>query len=477
MTRPAQGVLRLVATLLLLSISLSSDRTAISAQTKPPPAARPNVVLFVADDLSVTDIKPYGGKRVRTPNLDRLAVQSIRFDRAFAGSPTCVPSRAVLYTGLMPFRNGAHPNHSQCNEGVKSLAHYFQQLGYATAQAGKRHFNPASVFPFEIIKNSEAPEPGFENNPALRVDLNTAPVEAWLARAEKTRPFFLVVADHSPHVVWPDKTEYAPEEVDIPPNHVDTPDTRKARARYYTDITKMDRNVGSVLASLDKNGLSENTIFIFTADQGAQWPFAKWTVYDQGLRVPLLIRWPGAIKPGRATDALVSLADVVPTFVEAAGGRVPEELDGQSFLKVLRGQTNNHREYVFATHTGDRDWNRNPARAIRNHRYKLILNLAPEITYTTHMDLAKDHDGGREYWPSWEALAKTDRRAAAVIDRYRNHPREEFYDLATDPYEIHNLIGEAKHAGMIADLRARLAAWRKQQGDDKTGPEPSPAAK
>ena len=110
MTRPAQGVLRLAATLLLLSVSFSSDCTEISAQTKPLPAARPNVVLFVADDLSVTDINPYGGKRVRTPNLDRLAAQSIRFDRAFAGSPTCVPSRAVLYTGLMPFRNGAHPN-------------------------------------------------------------------------------------------------------------------------------------------------------------------------------------------------------------------------------------------------------------------------------------------------------------------------------------------------------------------------------
>ncbi len=448
---------------------------AARAQTPTNAPKRPNVVLFVADDLGVTDTGPYGAKRVRTPNLDRLAAQAIRFDRAFAASPTCVPSRAVLYTGLMPFRNGAHPNHSQCRDEVKSLAHYFQQLGYATALAGKRHFNPAPVFPFEIIEGSEVPEPGFESKPDLRVDLNTAPVAKWLAGADKAKPFFLVVADHSPHVVWPDKAEYMPEDVEIPPNHVDTPDTRRARARYYTDITQMDRNVGHVLASLEKNNLAENTIFIFTSDQGAQWPFAKWTVYDQGIRVPLLMRWPKAIKPGRATDALVSLADVVPTLIEAAGGKPPEGLDGQSFLKVLRSQTPSHREYIFATHTGDREWNRNPARAVRTNRYKFILNLAPEITYTTHMDLAKDHDGGREYWPSWEALAKTNQQAATVIDRYRNHPREEFYDLAIDPYEVQNLINDPKHAVIITDLRQRLAEWRKQQGDDKTGPDSAPA--
>jgi N-sulfoglucosamine sulfohydrolase len=475
----SNGILSLTRRLAILSSILlfsTAEDGLRQAQAKQRPNARPHIVLFVADDLAALDIGPYGAKRVRTPNLDRLAAQSLRFDRAFAGSPTCAPSRAVLYTGLMPFRNGAHPNHSQSREGVKSLAHYFGQLGYTTAQAGKKHFNPPSVFPFEIINGSEVPEPGFENNSNLRVDLNTAPVDRWLAGAGKAKPFFLVVDDHSPHVVWQDKAEYKPEEVEIPPGHIDTPDTRAARARYYTDITKMDRNVGQVMASLDKYGLSENTIFIFTSDQGPQWPFAKWTVYDAGIKVPLLIRWPGVIKPG-ATDALVSLADVVPTFVEAAGGRPAEGLDGESFLKVLHDPMKSHREYIFATHTGDREWNRNPARCIRSNRYKLIINLAPEIRYTTHIDLAKDHDGGREYWPSWDLLAKTDRRAAAVIDRYRNHPKEEFFDLLTDPFEIHNLIDDQKYADIVADMRARLNEWRRRQGDDKTGPDPATPAK
>jgi hypothetical protein len=117
MTRSSRAVLRLAATTLLPFLVFSvADRAVISAQTNSPSVARPNIVLFVADDLGVTDIGPYGAKRVRTPNLDRLAAQSMRFDRAYAGSPTCVPSRATLYTGLMPFRNGAHPNHSQSRE-------------------------------------------------------------------------------------------------------------------------------------------------------------------------------------------------------------------------------------------------------------------------------------------------------------------------------------------------------------------------
>ena len=230
------------------------------------------------------------------------------------------------------------------------------------AQAGKQHFNPKSVFPFERVANSETPEPGFEKNPGLRNDLNTTAVDGWLAGADKDKPFFLVVADHSPHVVWPDKAEYKPEEMDIPPNHIDTLEYRRARVRYYTDVTKMEMN-------------------------------------------------------------------------------------------------------------------RTPQRSVRTARYKYILNLSPEITYTTHIDKATDHDGGREYWPSWEAQARTDARAAAIIKRYHERPREELYDIIADPHETKNLVSDPKLASVLAELRAQLAAWRKQQGDDKTGPEPMPSKK
>lgn len=433
-------------------------------------AARPHFVLFVADDLTARDTGAYGSSRVRTPQLDALARESLRFDRAYAASPTCVPARAALYTALMPFRNGAHPNHSQCNEGVQSLAHYFAVAGYQVVQAGKRHFAPASVFPWGRIEDSEVPEPGFEKNPGLNTDLDVAAVDRWLAARRDARPLFLIVADHSPHVVWTERATFDPAEVEIPPDHIDTPDTRRARARYYTDIEKMDRNLGALLTSLRKHALWDQTAFLFTSDQGAQWAFSKWTLYDTGIRVPLLVRWPGKVRPGTHTDALVSHIDVVPTLLEGIGAPVPKDLDGRSFWGVLLGRTARHREVVFTTHTGDRQWNRSPARSIRTERYKLIHNLAPDIVYTTHMDLAKDHDGGREYWPSWDEAAKHDPFAAQVLNRYRHHPAEELYDLQLDPYEQRNLAADPRYSPVLAALRTQLASWRATQGDTVTGP-------
>jgi N-sulfoglucosamine sulfohydrolase len=234
-------------------------------------------------------------------------------------------------------------------------------------------------------------------------------------------------------VIWPDQATYTPEQVDIPSRHIDTRDTRQSRARYYTDITKMDSNIGHLLQSLDQHGLSHNTIVVFTSDQGPQWPFGKWSLYDYGIQAPMLVRWPGHIKAATRTGALVSLTDLLPTFVEIAGGKAPRDIDGRSFLPLLKGQQAEHRQTVFASHTGDRLMNRAPSRMLRTKRYKYILNLAPEITYTTHMDKAKDHDGGREYWPSWVEKAKTDPRAAQVLQRYHHRPAEELYDTEADP--------------------------------------------
>lgn len=282
--------------------------------------ARLNVVLFIADDLGVHDIQPYGAKVVRTPNLSKLATQSLLFQNAFATSPTCGPSRSSIFTGLMPIRHGGHGNHSGVKEGTKSIVQYLQPLGYKVAIAGKYHVGPESIFSFERVSGSNVVEPGHEKKPGLNYDLNMSVVETWLSVQKSSEPFMLVVADHSPHVVWPEKATYDPAKVDVPQKHIDTRETRASRARYYTDITKMDGNLGRLLASLDKNGLSQNTMVIFTADQGPQWPFAKWSLYDDGVHTPLMVRWPGTVSGGKKADAMVSLADVLPTIVEAVGG-------------------------------------------------------------------------------------------------------------------------------------------------------------
>lgn len=458
---------------ILTAFSLMFITSVIRAQQQPsqPTGDQVNIILFISDDLAKEDIGPYGNMVVRTPHIDRLAQESLLFTRAFASSPTCGPSRSTMFTGLMPFRHGAHGNHSGIKEGTKSLVHYLQPLGYRVAIAGKYHVGPEELFPFERVANTNVPEPGFEEKPGLHYDLNMDPVDKWLSKQQKDEPFMLVVADHSPHVVWPEDAAYDPEEVDIPSKHIDTQDTRKSRARYYTDITKMDSNVGKLLKSLEQHGMEENTIVIFTSDQGPQWAFGKWSLYDYGIQAPMLVRWPGKVASGTSTGALVSQADLLPTFVEIAGGTAPDQIDGQSFLAVLQGEKDTHREVVFASHTGDRRMNRSPARMLRTKRYKYILNLAPEILYTTHMDKSKNHDGGREYWDSWREKSFTDEHAAAVLWRYHNHPKEELYDVEADPQEMRNLAADPDYAEMLVGFRAQMDSWREQQGDYETGPE------
>lgn len=426
---------------------------------------RPHVVLFIADDYSWHDAGPYGAKDARTPNLDRLARESMRFDAAFAASPTCVPSRSSLYTGLYPIRNGAHANHSLVREGVRSLPQYMSELGYRVVIAGKTHVGPRAAFPFEYLDESNVMPAG--KNHVLWTDLNTAAVDGLLGTHDRAgKPLCLVVCAHSPHVYWPENDGYDPAKVTVPPYLLDTPQTRTALCRYYTDVTWMDRQLGEVVASLGRHGYAAETLLAFTADQGAQFPFAKWNVYDAGIRVPLLVRWPGRVTAASSsTAALVSLVDLLPTFLEAAGGKAPADVDGRSFLPVLLGRSDRHHDAVFAAHTGDGQMNRSPQRCVRTGRFKLIVNLVPDAPHKTHISDGAGVDG-KGYWDSWLKRAEGDAAAAAVVRRYRQRPAAELYDLAADPYEQRDLAADPAHAATLDDLSGKLRAWRVAQGED-----------
>lgn len=445
----------------LVLLACVSNATAAEPATR---AAAPHIVLFIADDLTCTDTAPYGAADVRTPHLDQLAADGMKFELAFAASATCSPSRSALYTGLYPMRNGAHANHTLIKEDVRTLPQYMSDLGYRVVLAGKTHVGPREQFPFEYLADSNVMPPGRKH--VLWTDLNTAAVDALLKEHDKSKPLCLVVAAHSPHVFWPENEGYEPRTVTLPPTHVDTAQTRAARCRYYTDVTWMDAQLGAVRASLANHGYADQTLLLFTADQGAQWPFAKWNLYDAGIRAPLLVSWPGKVKPATSTMAVVSLIDLLPTFVEAAGGQPAKSLDGRSFLPVLLGHSDKHRAEVFASHTGDKQMNRTPMRAVRSERYKYIVNLVPEQNYTSHVS---DGDGpdGRDYWDSWVALARRDRRVAAVIKRYRTRPAEELYDCFADPHEQRNLIGTDHAAPIAAEMRYKLNEWREQQADNR----------
>jgi arylsulfatase A-like enzyme len=339
-----------------------------------------------------------------------------------------------------------------------------KDLGYRVVLAGKTHIGPRDAFPFEYLDGSNVMPPGKDH--VLWTDLDTSAVEKLLREHDRAaRPLCLVVCSHSPHVYWPENDGYDPAKLTLPPYLLDTPQTREQRCRYYTDVSWMDRQVGEVLAALSKHGYADDTLFVYTADQGAQWPFAKWDLYDAGIRSPLLVRWPGKVRAGSATNAMVSLIDLLPTFIEAAGGAAPEGVDGRSFLPVLLGKSNHHCEEVFAAHTGDGQMNRSPSRCVRTARYKYILNLAPSERFKTHISDGQNADG-LAYWKSWLRLAETDANAAKLVARFHRRPAEELYDLTKDSYEQNNLATDPAHAEMLATLREKLKQWRVQQGED-----------
>jgi arylsulfatase A-like enzyme len=219
---------------------------------------------------------------------------------------------------------------------------------------------------------------------------------------------------------------------------------------------------------VQKHGLAQDTVFIFTSDQGAEFPRSKWTCYDAGLRVPFIARWPGHITPGE-NGALLSLVDVTPTLVEIAGGTAPADLDGRSFKRVLLEGAQSHRDFIFASHTGDGTMNEYPIRAVRDSRFKLILNLNPEREWTTHFTKVKldppFENTHKEVWDTWIEKAQGDEVTARLLQMIRFHPKEELYDTEADPWEMENLAGKPETKATLERLRAELQKERVRMGE------------
>jgi uncharacterized sulfatase len=412
----------------------------------------PDIVVFLADDLGWADCPVHGGKDVDTPNMNRLAAAGKTFTHAFVVSPSCAPSRAALLTGLYPMRNGAMLNHSRPGPGVTLWPAYFRGLGYQVVAFGKvAHYAQVKDYGFDHASH-------FNYHQDDCIDAATT----WVAARKSDRPLCLLVGTNWPHVPWPTKGGADPAGLTLPPTWVDTPETRQARSRYLAAVAHADRDLGLVYDAVQKY-LGKDVLFVFTADHGAQFPFGKWNCYDAGVRTPMLVAWDGHIAPGSTSDSLVSWIDVLPTCLEAAGGKAPAGLDGRSFLSLLKGN-GAHRDKVFFTHSGDGDMNRYPVRAVRSRAWAYIRNLDADGKHTTHVDKAAAGDG-RVYWDSWVAKAQTDPAAAAIIRRYHTRPAEELYDLNADPWQLKNLAAEAGHDATLKALRHDLDRWMQDQGD------------
>jgi arylsulfatase A-like enzyme len=437
---------------------------------------QPSIIMFISDDHGIDFVGCYGNKDVQTPHIDAMANDGALFTNMFAASPTCAPSRSVLWTGLYPARNGCMGNHTVCRDDIKALPTYLRRLGYRVTLMHKFHAKPRKeVFNFEYI-GANLPRNPEHRRTYRREGLDTAVVEAFLAEHAQSRPdtpLCLIVADSSPHVTWEPNKIYDAAKLNLPPFIADTELTRKAMANYYQDITTMDKRLGQVRAALKKRGFEDNTLFIYTTDQGSEWPHSKWTVYDTGLHVPFIAVWPDKIKPGSVCQALISFVDVTPTFIDISGGKPPDAIDGKSFLNVLLGKAKTFRETIYATHTRDGNMNVFPQRCVRDRRYKYVLNLNPENVWTTHFTKVPGiPESHKEVWDTWVEKARTDQQTAKLVDTIEHHTAEELYDLQADPYELNNIAGRPEAEPILKKMRLKLKTWMISQNDpalkDKT---------
>jgi len=413
-------------------------------------AAKPNMVFIIADDCTFRDIGCYGGQ-AKTPNIDRLAAQGMKFERCFQAAPMCSPTRHNIYTGLYPVKSGAWPNHTRAYPHVKSIVHHLRPQGYRVTQTGKTHINPRTVFPFENM--------GGGKNPDMKY------IDRLFAETAKGgKPFCLFACSNEPHTPWNkgDASAYPPAKVKLPPYIVDTPRVREDFSNYLAEITYYDSQVGEILALLEKHKLADNTLVMVVSEQGNAFPFAKWTCYDHGLQSAMIVRWPGKVKAGSVTDAMVEYVDVTPTFIDAAGGKPVAPVDGRSFLPVLLGKADRHKKQVFGIMTTRGINNGTDAyaiRSVREERFKLILNLNHEskfINACTKMPL---------FQSMVAKVATGDATAKRLVNAYHHRPAVELYDLEKDPLEMNNLAGQAGTETHVKRLRSKLEAWMKAQGD------------
>lgn len=238
---------------------------------------KPEIIFYMTDDQSQQDVSVYGADDLKTPNMDRLAAMGVTFDRAFIASPSCAPSRAALLSGLMPARNGAGANHTYPDSDIPLLTEKLQESGYEVIAFGKvahGRMNEKSKFDY------------YEDVPK-RGDLSGRLGE-YLENNPSEKPRCILVGDKRPHILWTEEMAYLPDEIELPEYFIDTRETREHMARYYTDITGIDKELGEVM-DLTEQRFGNDVIFLFLSDHGAQWPFAKWNLYDAGIRVPLII--------------------------------------------------------------------------------------------------------------------------------------------------------------------------------------------
>jgi len=422
------------------------------------PPKRPNLVWIFGEDMG-PELACYGDANAITPNMDRLASEGVRFTRCFTHAPVCAPSRSGLITGRYPTSIGTHHMRSTLLKPPPLFTDYLRNAGYLIAWPTKTEFGKTD-FNFNV--------------PAKAFDIQTD----W-ARQMPRQPFFgfyNILTSHESRIRSParklaeDTARLKPGErrdpakMKLPAYYPDTPEVRRDLANYYDLVTAVDYQVGVVLEALEKAGVADNTIVLLTGDHGRGLPRSKRWVYNQGIHVPLIVRWPGHIKPGTVREDLVCFLDFAPTMLAVAGVDVPKEMQGQV---IVGPKTAPERRFVFAARDRmDETYDR--IRSVRDKRFQYIRNFHPELPYAqriAYMELMPT----MRIWRQLNAEGKLN-----VVQKQffaPTKPREELYDVEADPDEVNNLAEDSRHQDKLKELRAALDDWMAETKDLGAVPE------
>jgi len=427
---------------------------------------KPNILMIVADDHGTDAIGCYGNPVIKTPALDALAKDGIRFTNAYCTAASCSPSRSVILTGIQNHANGQYGlehefHHFSALNSVKSLPVFLSESGYQTIRVGKFHIAPEQVFRFD---QALSPGAANDNNSIGRSSIQMADMcEQVFQNREK--PFFLYFAVDDPHRnlpfdSWPDPNsfgnkeggypqekivKYEPESVIVPYFLPDLKKTREELAQYYQSVSRLDQGVARLISLLKKNGLYDNTLIIYISDNGIAFPGAKTTLYDAGIKLPCIIKLPEQKNKDQVSVAMISWVDLTPTILDFAQASPGKSIfHGKSFKPILDDPRNNSIsgwDEVFASHSLHEVTMYYPMRMVRDRKYKLIWNIAYGLDFPVAWDLYES--------ATWKGLMEQDEKYLGKrrVENFIKRKEFELYDIVNDPEELVNLAGNPEFAG------------------------------
>jgi arylsulfatase A-like enzyme len=414
---------------------------------------KPNIILIIGDDISWDDFSCYGNREVKTPNIDRLALQGIRFDNFFLTASSCSPSRNSIITGRYPHNTGAAELHTEPPLEMVSFPEILKQNGYYTAHSGKFHMGEYAKRGFDISTQGKEIGDGGE--------------EKWLETLQnrlKEKPFFMWFAALDAHRDWGsnsfsgthDSTQITP-----PYYLVNGQKTKTDIAKYYDEIARFDSYIGLIVEELEQQNVLDNTLILIMADNGRAFPHSKTRVNDRGIKTPFVAFWPKGIgKNPKTCTSLVSAIDIAPLILELSGAQIPESVQGVSFAKLLKNPEKPFRNYVFAEH----NWHDYEAheRMVRTKDFLYILNSRPQFLNTGPADAV-----GSPSFADLTELNKKDRLSVKQAEVFITpRPTEELYKNAEDPDQFNNLANTENYAEIKAGLKMVLLDWMNETGDN-----------